>query len=254
MATNLLLLCLALPAVLCSNIDPKIVGGSDANIADHNHQLSLRASGSHVCSASLITAFKAVTVAHCGGSPLAVYSVLGGTADRNDTTCTTCVVRELTAFTRHPDFVNNANVGYPNDVAVISFYSIATNDNLDYIVLATPSDGTFDGASCTITGWGKTSYSGGVSDILQEGTTDVIDNTECAERWETTPINDGNICIRSPASTACGGDSGGSLVCDGVLAGAASWGSALCEPPFGIPYVYVRISYYYEWIIAQLEQ
>lgn len=47
------------------------------------------------------------------------------------------------------------------------------------------------------------------------------------------------------------GDSGGALVCNGILAGAASWGSALCEPSFGIPYVYTRISYYYDWIIQQ---
>jgi secreted trypsin-like serine protease len=249
--TTLLLLCLALPAVLCYGIDQKIVGGSDANIANHKHQLSLRASGTHACSASLITAFKAVTVAHCGGSPLSVYTVLGGTADRNDTTCATCVVRDLTAFIRHPDFVNNPNVGYPNDVAVITFFSIATNENLDFIFLASPSDGSFDGASCTITGWGKTSPSGGMSDILQEGTAPIINNTDCAARWAETPINDGNICIRSPTSTACGGDSGGSLVCDGLLAGVASWGSALCEPPFGIPYVYSRITFFYFWIMQQ---
>jgi len=60
---------------------------------------------------------------------------------------------------QHPDFVNNPNVGYPHDVAVVSFNSIATNDNLDFIVLATPSDGTFEGLSCTITGWGKTASS-----------------------------------------------------------------------------------------------
>lgn len=47
------------------------------------------------------------------------------------------------------------------------------------------------------------------------------------------------------------GDSGGALVCNGLLAGAASWGSALCEPTFGIPYVYTRISFYYDWIIQQ---
>jgi len=51
-------------------MDLKIVGGSDADIANHKHQLSLRASESHVCGASLISAFQAVTVAHCGGSPL----------------------------------------------------------------------------------------------------------------------------------------------------------------------------------------
>lgn len=45
---------------------------------------------------------------------------------------------------------------------------------------------------------------GAVSDILQEGTSGVITNTYCAELWDTMPIYDGDICIRSPTSTACG--------------------------------------------------
>lgn len=66
----LLLLSYCLLAVLCYQIDQNIIGGSDADIANNKHQLSLRASESHVCGASLITAFRAVTAAHCGGSPL----------------------------------------------------------------------------------------------------------------------------------------------------------------------------------------
>lgn len=249
---SLLLFCFTLVSpVFCASVNNHIVGGSDASISSYNYHLSLQASESHVCSASLISAFRAVTVAHCGGSPLSVYTVLGGTANRSDTTCSTCVVRTLNLFMRHPNFINDANIGYRHDIAVIGFSSIAVNDNLDFIDLATVDDGTYEGENCDISGWGKTATGGGISDLLQAATVPVISYADCVDYWDNQPIFDTQICIRSPDATACGGDSGSPLVCDGLLAGAASWGSDLCSPPVGLPYVYVRISSYYEWIIEQ---
>jgi pancreatic elastase II len=221
-----------------------IVGGSNANIANHPHQVSLR-QGSHICGASMIGATRAVTAAHCIGSGASTYSVLVGTTDRTVTSCATCQLRTCNLATRHPSYNENAN-GYPNDIAVLGFPSISTNANVGYISLA--SSGDFAGASCVITGWGLMSAGGSPPAILQQASMTVMTNSACANTWGTS-INSGHICITAPSASSCNGDSGGPLVCSGLLAGATSWGVSDCSPAY--PSVYTRITVFRSWILAQ---
>jgi secreted trypsin-like serine protease len=242
----LILLGLVLPA-LSREINTFVVGGSNSNIANHPHQLSLRVSGSHSCGASLISTTKAVTAAHCMGSAVSAYTILGGTTDRTVTTCATCMLRSLTRMTRHPNFSNTGINGYPNDVGVIFFSAVTTNANVRTIVMATSADGTFAGTSCVITGWGKTSGTSNTIPItLQQASMTGMTNAACASSWSAAQINDGHLCVTAPSASACSGDSGGPLVCSGKLAGATSWGQAQCSPSY--PSVYTRISYFYTWI------
>jgi secreted trypsin-like serine protease len=243
----LILLALVLPAVMGRQISQFVVGGSTGNIANHPHQLSMRYSSSHSCGASLISTTRAVCAAHCGGSAVSYYSILGGTTDRTVTSCTTCVLRNLISFIRHPSYDENAN-GYPNDVSVLTFSAVTTNSNLQPISMATSSSGNFAGVSCVITGWGKTSSSSSLPYYLQQGSMTVMTNTACQSTWGSS-INAGHICVTSSTVSACNGDSGGPLVCSGVLAGATSWGVSDCSPSY--PSVYTRISYFYNWIISQ---
>jgi secreted trypsin-like serine protease len=148
----------------------------------------------------------------------------------------------------HPGYDENGN-GYPNDVAVLGFAAVSTNANLQTIALSTPSDGSYAGASCSITGWGKTSSVSGLPIILQQAGVTVMTNADCAGTWGALSINDGHICITDFNSGSCNGDSGGPLECSNRLAGATSWGVANCDPAY--PSVYTRISYFYAWIIAQ---
>jgi len=241
----LLLLCLAMP-VFCENIDSRVVGGTNANIANYRHQVSLRVSNSHSCGASLVSGTKAVTAAHCGGGTLGSYSILTGTSDRTVTSCATCALRSLTSFVRHGSFVNNGNSGYPNDIAVLHFSNIPTNGNTGYVGMAASSAGNYAGQSCVITGWGRTSAGSALPVTLQQGTMTVLTNTACASSWSTAQINNGHICVSASSVSACSGDSGGPLTCGGVLVGATSWGQAQCNPSF--PSVYSRISFFRSWI------
>jgi len=239
----LLLLCLVVPA-FC---EQKVVGGSNTNIASHNHQVSMRASNSHSCGASLVSGTRAVCAAHCGGGALSSYSVLTGTSDRTITNCATCALRSLTAFNRHSGY--QAGGGYPNDIAVLHFSNIGTNANTGYITMAASGASNFAGSSGVITGWGRTNIgtSGGLPTILQAGTMTVMTNAACANVWGTS-INNGHICVTSPTVSSCNGDSGGPLVVSGVLAGATSWGNATCNP--NQPSIYSRISFFRSWIDA----
>jgi secreted trypsin-like serine protease len=242
----LLLLCLVVPA-FCDQLGSRVVGGSNTNIASHPHQLSLRASNSHSCGASLISGTKAVTAAHCGGGSVSSYSVLAGTSDRTSTTCGTCALRTLTSFVRHPSYSSGG--GYPNDIATLRFANIPTNANTGYIGMPASNGPNYAGSSCVITGWGRTNIgtSGSLPVTLQAGTMTVMTNAACANVWGNS-INNGHICVTSSTVSSCNGDSGGPLVCSGVLAGATSWGNATCNP--NQPSIYSRITFFRAWIDA----
>lgn len=252
---TILALCCLLPALgsALSMIGPnlKVIGGSNANIANNPWQASLRNNANHACGAVLISATRALTAAHCGGSAINVYSLLSGTTDRTVTVCQTCSLRSpIVDFIRHPGFVNNPSAGYPNDIAAVWFYSIATNVNIQYIELAQPTDGDFTGASCVVSGWGRQAASGTLPTTLQAGSMSVISNDQCIEVWGATRIQGAHICASDPNVSACGGDNGGPLVCGGKLAGVFSWGEATCSPQY--PSVFIRVSSYYDWIIENV--
>jgi elastase-2 len=145
--------------------------------------------------------------------------------------------------------VNSGAQGYPNDVSVIGFSAVTYNTNFRNIAMSQSSDGNYAGASCVITGWGRTSATSALPTTLQQATMTVLTNTACASSWSSAQINSGHICVSAPSASACSGDSGGPLVCGGKLAGATSWGQSQCSPSY--PSVYTRISYFYSWIIAQ---
>lgn len=46
-------------------LEDRIVGGTDTVIEDYPYQLSLEIFGSHACGASIISANRALTAAHC---------------------------------------------------------------------------------------------------------------------------------------------------------------------------------------------
>jgi len=243
-----ILACLILTASCDPEVGQRVVGGSNVNIANYNHQISQRVNNSHSCGASLVSGVKAASAAHCGGGALGSYSILTGTSDRTVTGCATCALRSLTAFTRHPNYSSGG--GYPNDIAVIRWSAnIPTNANTGYIAMATTGESNFAGLSCVITGWGRTNVgtSGGLPNILQGGTMTVQTNAACSSSWGNN-VNNGHICVISNTISACSGDSGGPLVCSGRLAGATSWGLATCAP--GTPTVYSRISFFRAWLDA----
>ena len=47
------------------HFDSRIIGGSDADIADYKYQASLRYNGGHSCGAVIVASNRALTAAHC---------------------------------------------------------------------------------------------------------------------------------------------------------------------------------------------
>jgi len=241
---------LVLSAVSLDRSDGFVVGGSNANIADHPHTVSIRSSDSHSCGGALVANNKAVTAAHCGGGATRQYSLLAGSTSRTDTTCSTCVlVSSINDFNRHPDFSNIGIRGYPNDIATVRFNAITLNSNISPITMAAADAGAFTGQNCVTTGWGRTVGSNSaLPTILQAGTLRVLTNAVCLGHWGPAAINDGHLCGQSDTVSACNGDDGSPLVCGTTLVGTFSWVDGGCTPGGSTPSVFSRISFFREWI------
>lgn len=112
-----------------------------------------------------------------------------------------------------------------------------------------------DGASLTVTGWGKTRPVEGSepSAVLMEVALNVQDATTCAGRLGVGPeaVGPGVICAGARARKTCHGDSGGPVVFTGgrpnYLVGVVSWGQDDCTDN-GLPGVYTRVGAYAQWI------
>ncbi|KAK6190400.1 hypothetical protein SNE40_002280 [Patella caerulea] len=247
-----LLLCIfALVGIASSELSQRIVGGANAYAGQFPWQVSLqRSSGSswsHICGGSLIANNRVLTAAHCvsPNSP-GSYRVVLGEHRLNNNDGTEQIIY-ISSIVNHPNYNGNAN-GFPNDISVMRLSSNANTGSSAVSTISLASSGSsFVGQKCTISGWGRTSGGSSLPNTLQHVAMNQISNSACTSSWGNY-INSGHICVDEANKSACNGDSGGPMVCSGVLAGVTSWGASGC--PGTLPSVYTRVSEYLSWIAS----
>jgi secreted trypsin-like serine protease len=243
-------------------IDNFIIGGSDAAQGVWKWQLSQERFGSiwsHSCGASLLSTTKALSASHCvDGTTPGVLRVIAGLYDRSNTAGSQ--ISNCASYTMHERYQVDAPT-YSNDVAIINLVTpIVLGGNVALLTLPPDNSNNFAGTTCTITGWGRTSNSNILPNILQEANIGIITTSQCQTRMtgvSGVTVWDGHICLYDTAQNigSCNGDSGGPLNCpNGAggywVAGVTSWGisSALGNCLQTYPSVYTRTSYYLDWI------
>jgi len=241
-------------------IDNQIIGGSDADPNEWPWQLSQQRSGSHSCGASVLSTTKALSAAHCvDGALVGTLRVVAGLHSRADESA--AQASDVTSYTMHERYeVDSAT--FSNDIAIINLASAFTLGST-VVLLTLPPDNNNDfvGAGCVITGWGRTSASNELPDILQEAPITPITTTECSDLMRGVigvEIWDSHLCLYDSANQigSCNGDSGGPCNCPGggsgwYVAGVTSWGissGGACQQDY--PSVYTRTSAYLDWIAA----
>ncbi|XP_059610089.1 transmembrane protease serine 9 [Phlebotomus argentipes] len=108
---------------------------------------------------------------------------------------------------------------------------------------------------CRVTGWGKKTIEGDLTNILLQSRVPIISNTKCQQAYgDHIRIHEGHICggkLEKKAGAPCVGDSGGGLQCresrsgPWILVGLTSFG---WNCSLKLPDVFTRISFYVQWI------
>ncbi|KAL7637239.1 UNVERIFIED_CONTAM: hypothetical protein RMT77_011951 [Armadillidium vulgare] len=143
-----------------------------------------------------------------------------------------------------------------HDIALIKF-SAPEESSKTFVHLCLPSsEADFKGSDCTLSGWGRTSFEGPYSDILQTISVTIFKEEECKNSYKNifNIFSDHMFCAGDlkGVSGPCVGDSGSPLQCFNekskkwILKGITSWGFGCAKENY--PAVYIRVSYYLNWI------
>lgn len=267
----------ALALSLCSasaialDKQPRIVGGTDADIADFPWQVAVVFSASDAfasmhCGGSIIDEKWILTAAHCSDDG-AMLVVVGAT-DLTDTSDAQIIsIREWHV---HPDFVDlgteqEGETSLDNDIALIELSTpidfAACGSRCAKIEPVTTSNEDSVAAPSTlarISGWGNTASEAETTDnfpsILQQADVNILDCTQSPSLYTSAEITDRMMCASASdfSRDTCSGDSGGPLVVansDGtgfLQAGIVSWGVGCAVESY--PGVYTRVSQFSRWI------
>jgi len=224
---------------------PLIVGGQDAQIADHPFVVALTTpDGQQFCGGSLVAPNKVVTAAHCTSDqqPADVNVVSG----RTNISGTDGKVSKVTGIWVHPQYTD-ATKG--SDVSVLTLDAPVQSPTIPLAAAGDPSYAA--GTDATILGWGTTSEGGSTSDHLKMATVPVNADNDCKAAYgEYNP--EAMMCAGLPEGgvDACQGDSGGPIVADGKLIGVTSWGEGCARP--GKPGIYSRVGTYNKDLTEQI--
>lgn len=237
------------------NIEPRIVGGTDASASDWPWKAAIVLKGSSVfvCGASLIDSRWVMTAAHCVfdlNDNLFDPGDLEIVINRNELSGFSGEVIDVEFIVAHPQYNNVSN---DNDIALIKLDTPSSNTPIA-IASSTEMASVNVGDLATVIGWGvldedETS----LSDTLQQVDIPIVSNTTCnaANSYDGT-ITDNMICagFAEGEKDACQGDSGGPLMIELIgtwyQIGVVSFGEGCARADkYG---VYSRVANYADWI------
>ncbi|CAH7454578.1 Klk1b5 [Phodopus roborovskii] len=163
----------------------------------------------------------------------------------------------------HPDFnldllkkdsQNLLEEDYSNDLMLLHLAQPAEiTDSVK--VLSLPTEGPTVGSTCLASGWGSIEpVEFEYPDELQCVYLELLPIEECVKA-HTRNVTDCMLCAGDleEGKDTCVGDSGGPLICDGILQGVTSWGPAPCGKPEK-PGIYTKVIDFVPWINEVIKQ
>ncbi|XP_046401271.1 brachyurin-like [Ischnura elegans] len=220
------------------NSGSRIVGGQYAQEGQFPYQAALFIDNQEFCGGSIISSNWILTAGHCGSGAYSFVIILGSLSIQQGDPSQ--VVMQSNQGYTHPYF-SMQTLQY--DVSLIRVpQQIPMSPTISPISLSSSIVGA--GQMAVVSGWGKTSDSGSISQTLKYTNLQTIDNNDCAQYYGGF-LYDGNICCSSSEGTTCQGDSGGPLVIGGSQIGIVSFGGQSC---LSTPPAFTRISYVMDWI------
>ncbi|XP_015435595.1 PREDICTED: trypsin-1-like [Dufourea novaeangliae] len=235
----------------------RIVNGTKAALRQFPYQVSIRRSynSRHFCGGSLINEYYILTAGHCmflnGGliQPWTIM-VVAGELQLNQQ-ASTGQRRGVENIYVHPEFKLNT---LQNDVALLELkvpFKLTQEINVAPLAIRSPTPNSI----CQVAGWGYPANDFPVpTNDLMYVDLPIVDIKECRRLLvNVTSMLPGMYCsgYYEGQRDACQGDSGGGMICKGVLTGIVSGGSGCALP--SVPGVYSDVFFFEKWILANMK-
>ncbi|XP_017784502.1 PREDICTED: trypsin-1-like [Nicrophorus vespilloides] len=218
---------LAAASPFTPRLDGRIVGGEAAEIEEYPYQLSLQYYGKHICGASIISKYFAVTAAHCtNGSPAESLAVRAASSIKGYGG----QLIQVKSVLQNPKF-DSYSLDF--DITVLELTEpFVFGSNAQPIDLPQVNQETPGGSEAVVSGWGAIIEGGNSPSMLQAVHVDIISQEDCRVAYGENDVTDRMICagVNGGGKDACQGDSGGPLVVNGQLVGIVSWGYGCARP------------------------
>ncbi|XP_060037368.1 neutrophil elastase [Erinaceus europaeus] len=220
----------------------EIVGGRPAQPHAWPFMVSLQRRGGHFCGATLIAPNFVMSAAHCVNNFnfQTVRVVLGAhNLAQRESSRQTFGVRRI--------FENGFNpTSLRNDIVLLQLNgSAALNANVRVAQLPAQDQSVPAGTRCLAMGWGRLGDNRPTPSVLQQLNVTVV--TSLCPRT--------NLCtlVRRRRAGICFGDSGGPLLCNGVVHGIDSYIRGGCGSGF-YPDAFAPVAQYADWISSVLRR
>ncbi|EDM14301.1 mast cell protease 1 [Rattus norvegicus] len=196
------------------------------------------------CGGFLITRQFVLTAAHCRGREITVTLGAHDVSKREYTQQKIKVEKQF--IHKNYNFLPNLH-----DIMLLKLEKqVELTPAVDVVPLPSPSDFIHPGTLCWTAGWGRTGVKDPTSDTLREVALRIMDEEAC--KIYRHYDNNFQVCVglSTRLQTAYTGDSGGPLLCAGVVHGIVSYGHPDATPPA----VFTRIAPYVPWINTVLRE
>lgn len=232
----------------------RIINGTEAVLRQFPHQVSLmrRWTKKYFCGGSIINVNLILTAAHCmqtsNGEVIKPWTIIvvGGIIKLDEATRIR-QERGVKTIRIHPKY---NNILLYNDIAVLQLKKpFKLTPEVHNVPL--PQNPPVPKTLCQVSGWGYLNQDVPiVSNALMYVSLPIRSRKECCKLYENIiDLSAGTFCAGylKGGKDACQGDSGGGMICNGILTGIVSGGMG-CAVPL-LPGIYTDIFYYLDWIV-----
>nr|P36373.1 RecName: Full=Glandular kallikrein-7, submandibular/renal; Short=rGK-7; AltName: Full=Esterase B; AltName: Full=Kallikrein-related protein K1; AltName: Full=Proteinase A; AltName: Full=RSKG-7; AltName: Full=Tissue kallikrein; Flags: Precursor [Rattus norvegicus]AAA41461.1 kallikrein [Rattus norvegicus] len=230
----------------------RVIGGYKCEKNSQPWQVALYSFTKYLCGGVLIDPSWVITAAHCSSNNYQVW--LGRNNLLEDEPF--AQHRLVSQSFPHPDYkpflmrnhTRKPGDDHSNDLMLLHLSQPA--DITDGVkVIDLPTEEPKVGSTCLASGWGSTKpLIWEFPDDLQCVNIHLLSNEKCIKAYKEK-VTDLMLCAGEleGGKDTCTGDSGGPLLCDGVLQGITSWGSVPCAKT-NMPAIYTKLIKFTSWI------